>query len=155
MPNYATNADLQKLLPDILDHGVADFTDQLTLATADVLELIKVDWFREAANDYYGYTAGYKRGTYFPTLDEAYLDTSNLVNLTCYRALARYIFPMLTKDADFDAQDAYAIKMDRYQAYFEDEWKVVQRMPLYDFDKDSAFEDVERHDQRGRRVVRA
>jgi len=152
MANYATNADLQKLLPDILGYGVADFTDQLTFATADVLELIKVDWWREAANDFLYYNPQTYRGqAYFPTMNEAYLNTAKLVNITCYRALAHYIFPMLTLDGQ---SEEWNIKMERYQAFYKDEWAVLKRAALYDFDQDSQFEDLERHDNRGRRVIR-
>jgi len=153
MANYATNVDLQKILPTILSFGVSDWTDQLTLATADVLELIKVDWFRQAANDRWGLTQGYLNSSDFPALDEDKLDTTKLVELTCYRALAHYIMPILTNDAG--VEDQFFVKMERYQDRYKDEWDVVKRRALYDFDGDGNFDDVERFRKRGVRFARA
>jgi len=44
MANYATNSDLTDYVPDIFEHGVASFTNELTRATDTVNKRIKAEW---------------------------------------------------------------------------------------------------------------
>jgi len=154
MTNYATTADLQALIPDIATSGVTgvtDWTAQLTAASADVLELWKVSWWKPSVDDFY--EQGYAYITPFPEPNLSLLNTAVLKNLTCYRALARYICPYLTNDSD--QADEWNRKAERYQKFYEDEWEFVKQMPLYDWSEDGNFKDWERVPQRGRRCVRA
>tara|TARA_R110000803_G_scaffold105509_1_gene173743 strand:- start:170 stop:634 length:465 start_codon:yes stop_codon:yes gene_type:complete len=154
MANYATNADLQSFIPSILENGVTDFTAQLTLASSDVLELVKLDWYVDAATT--RYSPARETIDYAPFLsnfDEQYLNTAALKQLTCYRALHKYICPMLTNDVD--EADEWNRKEERYKSYYDEEWAKIKRMALYDFDQDSSFEDIERRETGGFRVARA
>lgn len=154
MANYATDADLQKFIPSILENGVASFTDHLTLATADVLEMVKLDWWVNAVQSRYGINAETTDfGNFMTNFDETKVNTLALVNLTCYRALHRYICPMLTTDSD--ESDEWTRKEKRYKQYFDEEWASLKRQALYDFDGDAVFEDIERRKVRGFRTARA
>jgi len=151
---YATDADLQAFIPSILDNGVASFTPQLTLASTDVLELIKLEWWVNAVTSRYGFTREtVDISPVFPILDETKLNEGALVNITCYRALAQYICPMLTTDSD--EADEWNRKMARYAEFYRSEWEALEVKPLYDFNSDNQFSDIERRVSRGRRIVRA
>ena len=44
MSAYATDEDLVAIIPDIFDHGVDSFTDELLRSTDDVKRKIKTDF---------------------------------------------------------------------------------------------------------------
>jgi len=46
---YATDEDLQAYADDVFRHGVSSFADELTLASNDVLNLIKSEWWPAAS----------------------------------------------------------------------------------------------------------
>jgi len=141
---YATDADLTALLPSVFTHDVASFTAQLQLASDDVLEAIKTEWWPQAAAARLGVLReSVDYDPLFPTFDETKLNTAKLKNLTCYLALSRYIFPLLANDSDVDG-DEFTRKMERYTAFYEGEWGRVKLMPLYDWNGDAQFSDIER-----------
>jgi len=140
---YATTSDLVALRSDITA-DVADWSAQLALAESDVLERIKTEWFPNAARSNYGYGLDLNDWQVIQNAFNAtYLNTALLKNLTCYRALAAYIYPSLTRDTD-DGQDAFSRRAERYASFYAEEWQKVSKMPLYDFDHDSTFEALER-----------
>ena len=154
MAAYANDNDLKTFIPTILENGVSSFATQLQLASDDVLEMIKVKWWVNAVSSRYALNRETTDwSSYFPKFNEALLNTAQLKNLTCYRALHKYICPMLTNDAD-DA-DEWVRKEERYKAYFDEEWDKITRMPLYDFNQDSVFTDIERRQSGGIRLQRA
>jgi len=148
---YATDSDLQNLIPGILDQGVASFATQLGFASTDVLNLIKSDWWPKAVVRRFGAIETVDIGPLFPPLDEARINEAVLINLTCYRALSHYIIPMLTKD---NKDDSWAKKIGRYEIFYGEEWELVAQLPLYDFDGDSQFSDKERRGVMPRRLIR-
>jgi len=154
MAAYASDTDLETFIPSILENGVVSFDVQLQLASDDVLEMVKVKWWVNAVSSRYALNRETTDwSSYFPRFDEALLNTVQLKNLTCYRAFHKYICPMLTGDAD-DA-DEWTRKEERYKIYFDEEWDKITRMPLYDFNQDSAFDDIERRQGGGVRLQRA
>jgi len=154
MAAYANDTDLKTFIPRILDNGVVSFADQLQLASDDVLEMIKVDWWVNAVSSRYSLNRETTDwSSFFPKFDEALLNTAQLKNLTCYRALHKYICPMLTNDAD--EADEWTRKEERYKQFFDEEWQKIIKMPLYDFNQDSAFDDIERRQRSGIRLSRA
>lgn len=151
---YAANSDLQVLIPSILDNGVATFAPQLLTASNDVLELIKVNWWVNAVTKNYGFAREtVDINPLFPTFDATKVNEAVLVNLTCYRALYQYICPMLTTDSD--TANEWDRKLDRYKEFYSSEWQRLELMPLYDFNNDAQFSDIERRAPRGRRLARA
>lgn len=140
---YATDADLLVIQPNITSFGVVSWLPQLNAASADVLERIKTEWWPEAVTSRFGFqNQAYDINPAFPSFDEAKLNTAAIKNLTIYWALAHYIYPILTKDRD-DA-DAFSRRMERYQKFYDEEWERVKVKPLYDFNADSQFTDIER-----------
>ena len=154
MANYASDSDLIDYQDKIFDYGIASFNTELTKATADVINLIKSDWWVNAARNFSGLRETVDYGPLFPTLDVTYLNTAELVSLTVYRAFSAYIFPRLSKFQDTDG-DAFTRMAEFYAKQYDKEWKVVSQLPLYDFDKDSQFEDTERTGPLTRRLSRA
>ena len=141
----ATDATLLKHRADILNHGVVSWVTQLAMAEADVIERVKTEWWVNAVKTTYG---GAFRETkdysyLFPAFDSTKLNTSALANLVCYRAMAYYIYPSLTRDTD-DGADAFSRRAERYHNFYSGEWDRVVRMALYDFDSDTQFADIER-----------
>ena len=136
MANYAQDSDLETYDSTISQQGVDSFEAQFTLATADVLNLIKGSWWPKA--------------TTIPltSFDEDNLNIEQLKQLTVFKALYSYILPLLAK---FLEGDVFNEKIKFYKDRFDEEWSVIQNLPLYDFDEDTSFEDSER---RGPMTVR-
>jgi len=51
-------------------------------------------------------------------------------------------------------EDAFSKRMSFYEGRFKDEWAMLKNLPLYDFDQDAVFEDIERRGPIPRRVIR-
>jgi len=151
---YAVDADLVALIPDILEHGVLTWAPELALASSDVLNKIKAGWWPQAVAQTYGAlgeTVDF--GPTAPTLDEANINDAALKLITCYRALEHYIFPKLSADQD-DNGNAFTRKAERYANFFQQEWEVIKNLPLYDFNGDAQFTDIERRGPIRRRLHR-
>lgn len=152
---FITDADVQKFRPDILDFGITSFTDQYTMASDDVYERLYNEWWPNAISRRYGLSRNRLDIVWpvLPKMDLNYLDTSALIPITCFRALSHYIFPMLATNST--QTDFFSGMADIYRRFYDEEWIKVQRLPIYDFDKDGQFRDVERTGPIHRRVVRA
>jgi len=149
----AADSDLQKVRPDILTHGVASWSDQLGFAGADVLNLMKSSWWVNAVARHFNREIVDIMGSLTPIMDVTKINDSELVNLVCYRALARYVYPAISIDKDADG-DAFSRRMTRYEEAYEEEWERVSLLPLYDFNSDGQFTDIERRGPVRRRVAR-
>lgn len=152
MTDYASDSDLVGYADDILDHGVVTFTAELTRASADVLNLIKAEWWPNAITGKSSETMDY--GLVGPTLTEANLNHAALKQITIYRALGFHVYPRLSKMSDNDG-DSFSRRGEFYRGMYSDEWKLIKHLPLYDFNGDSAFDDTERRGPIGRRLIRA
>lgn len=136
MSNYAQDSDLEKYDSTISQQGIDSFESQFTLATADILNLIKGSWWPNATS------------IPLSSFSETLLNTEQLRQLTVFKALYSYILPKLAK---FLEGDVFNEKITFYKDRFKEEWDVVKNLPLYDFDEDTSFEDSER---RGPMTVR-
>ena len=142
MANYAEDTDLQVYETNLLEEsGVASFEDQLTLASADILNKIKSSWWTQASPT-----------STISDFDESKLNVGIIKQLTVYKAFADYIFPKL---ANFMEDDTFLKKAEFYKEKYREEWDVVKGLPLYDFDGDTEFEDSERRGPIVREVGRA
>jgi hypothetical protein len=152
---YATQSDLLILRPD-LDEGGADWRDQLALASVDILERIKSEYWVAAVREKFGISEGDVRfGQIIALFDAARLNAAALKNATCYLAMSRYIYPTMTRDTE-DGADAFSRRADRYAKFYDEEWGRILKMAIYDFDGDSQFQDFERASRvRTVRVIRA
>jgi hypothetical protein len=127
MANYALDSDIYDVITiDPLPSNA--LVDELTTATRDVLAKIKSDFWppRNISN-----------------FDEANLDTDALLKITVYRALGWYICPSLEKFDDGE-EGAWSRHAAHFRMMFEEEWLIIQQLPIYDFNEDSVFEDTER-----------
>lgn len=153
---YAVTNDLVALRADITSHGVSDWSAHIAFAEADVVERIKSEWFPMAARSNYGYGLAL---TDYQIIQDAFdvskLNAAALKNLVCFRAMAAYIYPSLTRDVD-DGEDAYSRRALRYAERYEEEWAKCRAIALYDFNSDATFSALERQEPvRTVRVSRA
>jgi len=130
-------SEVQKYQPDIAEFGITDFDTQLQFAEDDVIRQIREEWWER-----YRHTVRYKDITKVTTLE---LDSSKLTNaqwLRCvvYKALAEYIYPILTKWKDpqgGDGQDAFQVQIDFYRKKYAEEFQAVLRDGV-EYDEDSS-----------------
>lgn len=140
MANYAEDTDLQDYEENILtESGIDSFEKQLTLASTEVLNKIKTAWWPQASSLPISY------------FDEANLNVLAIKQYTIYVAFSKYIFIKL---ATFLEDDTYLKKADFYKELAAEEWDIIKGLPLYDFDKDTLFEDSERRSPIVREVGR-
>ena len=74
---FATNNNLQEYAPDVFEQGIDDWTDELTKAQTDVINMIQYKWW----NKYYS------RSKFNSTL----LVEAQWTKSTVYQALYAYI----------------------------------------------------------------
>ena len=130
-------SEVQKYQPDIAEYGITNFDTQLQFAEDDVIRQIREEWWER-----YRHTVRYKDITKVTTLE---LDSSKLTNaqwLRCvvYKALAEYIYPILTKWKDpqgGDGQDAFQVQIDFYRKKYAEEFQAVLRDGV-EYDEDSS-----------------
>ena len=75
------------------------------------------------------------------SFDEANLNTEALRQLCVYKTLYTHIYPSLSTYLE---GDVWLNKIEAFKKLYNEEWAVVKGLPLYDFDEDTEFEDVER-----------
>ncbi len=108
MSAYATDEDLVAIIPDIFDHGVDSFTDELARSTDDVKRRIKTDWWmlEHDPNDF----------------DATKLKATEHNRTTVYHALAYYILPRLS---NFSEDDTFQRQMTFYKERYQEEFVAV------------------------------
>jgi len=155
---FITDANLQEFMPDILQMGVLTFAQQNLRASNDVYDRLVNDWWAQAIirGPYVG-VATTNDGAFpgrLPPLIVSLLNTPLLAPLVSYRALGRYIMPMLSGDADANG-DMFSRRAERYTRFYNEEWERVITGDLYDFNRDGNFTLADRLPPYGRRVKRA
>ena len=123
MSAYATDEDLVAIIPDIFDHGVDSFTDELLRSTDDVKRKIKTDWWmlEHDPNDF----------------DATKLKASEHKRTTVYHALAYYILPRLS---NFSEDDSFQRQMVFYKERYQEEFKDVLNAGIsYDDDGSGTY----------------
>lgn len=152
MADYADDSELKEYADDIFDHGVSSFSSEITRASADVLNRIKSEWWPNAISSKSSETTD--SGLLPPVLDEQYLNEAALKQITIYRTFGFHAYPRLAKYSDIDG-DSFSRRADFYRGMYDEEWKLIRNLPLYDFNADSSFDDTERRGPMGRRLIRA
>jgi len=115
---FATNNDLVKYFPTAMDHGVADWTSELTQAQGDVELLVKTRWF----NIEFGGTNTNRVSPSVPVYNPALLLASQWTRATVYRALSVYILPKLST---FRPEgDAFREQLSFFQNRFDEEFNM-------------------------------
>ena len=138
MANYADDSDIYYFIR-IEPSPSNAWLDELTLATRDVLAKVKSDFWPPRN---------------ITTFDENNLDTASLLKLTVYRALGWYICPSLEKYANGE-KGKWGHKADDFKKMYDDEWLIVQQLPIYDFNEDDVFDDSERQGLIAKRFTRS
>ena len=132
----------------ILTYGLEEFVDQLAAAKRDVISALKADWWPQVQR-------GKRSLVSNPQLDEDNLNSDELSRLVIYRALSVHIYPKLSKKLGADG-DSFSRKADFYLKRYVDEWGIIVKLPIYDFDDDGQFTDLDRSEAgTSRRVFRA
>jgi hypothetical protein len=135
---FSTDADLMKLVPDILNLGIESFTLEHAQAKADIERKIRADWWA-------------KRG-YSGELDPSKLTSSQWTRTSSYLVLWKYALPKLTNWVD---NDRFMGMIDFYKArYGEEIESVFQDGVEYDADGDGTVTDKEKEPINSGRLVR-
>ena len=136
MANYATDSDITDYVPDIFEHGVASFTNELTRATDTVNKRLKAEWWSSHPNNF----------------DDTKLNDAQWTETTVYAALAYFILPRLSS---FRPDDIFM----GMSAFYRDRYEDTYRRELttgvdYDSDGDASYEDNEKTFTRMDRLTR-
>lgn len=146
---YATNTQLQAVQPSIVNHGITDFTAQLTEAEADVKRYIEVNWFNKT------YSQGFDRvgRRIGSTFDATKLTDSQWQRATIYRALYAHILPLLSPFAV--GGDTFREMIDHYRNRFVEEMDMEMAQGVeYDGNNDGSISESEKFKQRQERIYR-
>ena len=146
---YATNSDLIQYVPTIVNHGVADFTTQLTEAEADVNRYLEVNWYNKS------FTSGYNQvgriaGSEF---DASKLTDTQWTRVTVFRALYAHILPLLSP---FQVGgDTFQEMINYYRERFHEEINMAIAQGVeYDTNGDAEITTAEKYKQRADRIYR-
>lgn len=126
MANYATDSDISDIVPDIFEHGVASFTNELTKATETIQKRLKADWWSKHPSNF----------------DDAKLRDAQWTEVTVYAALAYFILPRLSSFREGDIfMGMSSFYRDRYEECYVRE---LETGVDYDSDGDASYEDAEK-----------
>jgi len=134
-----TEADIVDLVPDILEYGIQDFSDDIARTEEDIFRLLRIRWWQPIAR---------RSGE----MDTTKLDPTELKRSCVYHCLAYFVFPKLSK---FEVDgDRFTSMMEYYKARFDEEFDLAIRELHYDFDSSGTFESTEVVHNERRRLVR-
>lgn len=149
------SSDLEDYQPDILNFGVNEFDTQLQFAEDDVVRQIREQWWER-----YRHTVRYKDITKITTIEmnSALLTPAQWKRAVLYRAMAEYIYPILSKFKDPDGgegKDTFQNKMDYYRSRYAEEFEAVLRDGVeYDENNDDVVQTSEKEPIHHLRLVR-
>lgn len=123
---FATNNNLQEYAPDVFEQGIDDWTDELTKAQTDVINMIQYKWW----NKYYS------RSKFNSTL----LVEAQWTKSTVYQALYAYILPRLST---FRPEgDPFREQLTFYKERFNEEFDIQFGLGIqYDFEDDGSIDE--------------
>jgi len=123
---FATNNNLQEYAPDVFEQGIDDWTDELTKAQTDVINMIQYKWW----NKYYS------RSKFNSTL----LVEAQWTKSTVYQALYAYILPRLST---FRPEgDPFREQLAFYKERFNEEFDIQFGLGIqYDFENDGSIDE--------------
>ncbi len=124
---FATNNNLNDLAPDVYEHGVDDWTDELAFAEEDVVNHIRVKYWNDTRSP--------------GVFDKSLLTEAQWTKTTVYRALSAYILPKL---ATFREGDVFLEQIKFYKEKFNEELDLQFSIGIqYDTDGDGNVTDGE------------
>jgi len=105
---YSSDADLLKLIPDILDFGIETFVAEHPKAKLDIERELRIKWWPRKG------IAG--------EMDNSKLTSSQFTMTSAYLVLYRYVLPQLTNWVD---GDRFGNMIDFYKARYGEELEAV------------------------------
>jgi len=146
---YATNTQLTAVQPTIVNHGITDFTTQLSDAESDVKRYIEIEWYNKHFSQGFN-QIGRAVGADF---DSSLLTDSQWTRATIYRALYAHILPLLSPFAV--GGDTFREMIDYYRNRFHEEMDAeIAQGVEYDLNNDSVIQRSEKHKVAHGRVYR-
>ena len=146
---YATNTQLTAVQPTIVNHGITDFTTQLTDAETDVKRYIEIEWYNKHFSQGFN-QIGRAVGAEF---DSTLLTDSQWTRATIYRALYAHILPLLSPFAV--GGDTVREMIDYYRNRFHEEMDAeIAKGVEYDLNNDNVIQRSEKHKVAHGRVYR-
>jgi len=129
---FSTDADLQTIVPDILDLGVDTFADEHGKAQADLEREIRSKWWPRTG----------RKGEMNPLL----LTVSQWTRCSSYLVLWKYALPQLTNwVSQGGGTDRFREMISFYRDLYGQELESVLRDGVeYDFDEDGIIQDDEK-----------
>lgn len=123
---FATNEQLTEYVPDIFDHGVGDWSDELAKAENDVVNQIKIRYWNKMESR--------------PLFDKSKLTESQWTRSTIYRALSTHIMPKLST---FRIDDVFTEQVKFYKEAYEEEINVQFAVGIeYDTNGDGSIDNA-------------
>jgi len=145
MPTYITQADLELYFLDLSQYGLTTVDATIDQAETDVINYFSYVWFPNAYKKYLGgnidQSINTNNGT-IPPIDLAYLNTDLLKRLMTYRTLGFHLFPSLMKTTTVE-DDSFFARAEYFQKQYNEEITLLSGVPLYDFNKDSQFDNLD------------
>lgn len=105
---YSSDADLLKLIPDILDFGIETFVAEHPKAKLDIERELRIKWW--------------PRKGISGEMDNSKLTSSQFTMTSAYLVLYRYVLPQLTNWTD---GDRFGNMIDFYKARYGEELEAV------------------------------
>lgn len=124
---FATNTNLNDLAPDVFEHGVDDWADELAFAEGDVTNYVQVQYWNNARSP--------------SAFDKTLLTETQWTKATVYRALSTYILPKL---ATFREGDVFLEQVKFYKEKYSEEMDLQFAIGIqYDTNNDGNVTDGE------------
>jgi len=137
-----TQADLEIFIPDVGNYGL-NLQAMLDKADANVLNHMSFIWFPTAYSKYLNLNLNVNTNIGFvPVMEISLLNITLLTNLFAYRTLGFYVLPSLMKTSD-TATDSFAALAEFYQAQYNEELDILTKAPIYDFNRDGQFSNLD------------
>lgn len=134
-----TETDILEYVPDILEYGIQDFSDDIARSEADIYRLLRIQWWPDVASKYSDITR--VGGRSYGEMDNNKVDPAQIKRAGIFHVLAYYILPKLAK---FEVDgDRFIQQMEYFKSRFDEEFGLAIRELKYDTDSDGVFEDSE------------
>ena len=129
---FSTDADLEKVQPDILSLGIQTFAEEHAKAEADIKREIRRKWWPRT---------GYKG-----EMKDSLLTNTQWTRANAYLVLWKYALPQLTKwVAAGGGNDRFREMISFYRDLYSQEFEAVLSDGVeYDFDEDGTIQDDEK-----------
>ena len=107
---YSNDADLLKLIPDILDLGIESFVLEHPKAQADIQRELRIKWW--------------PRKNISGEMDNTKLTATQFTTVSAYLVLWRYALPQLT---NWTEGDRFGNMIEFYKARYGEELRAIKR----------------------------